>query len=385
MVLALIAPAFGIVSETFIRAHATHLAPGKTVLVCQDRQGLEPLSAPFLAPIEARPARAGFTAARRAIGSRLRRSVNYGLGQVDRDRLQAFLIQHHTKIVLAEYGTMGCLVRSALAELGLPLFVHFHGFDVSKLSRDWRWRRRYARLFRDGAGFIAPSQFLARKLMTLGCPSDRIAVIACGVDGHFPETSRAPGFVLAVGRLVEKKAPLLTIEAFAHAAARFPQAHLHMVGDGPLMAACTARIAALGLGRRITMHGAAPHAEVRAMLGEASIFLQHSVTARSGDTEGLPVSVLEAMAAGVPVVATQHAGIPEAIVDGECGFLVPECDVAGMAERVQLLLEAPELGVQLGRAARARCAAHFTAAKSTPRLCEFLGLPVRAPRHELAP
>jgi glycosyltransferase involved in cell wall biosynthesis len=260
-------------------------------------------------------------------------------------------------------------------ELDIPLYVHFHGYDASTLLAERRWVRRYRALFEGAHGIIAPSRFLAQKVYGIGCPRNRLHVNPYGVDpSRFGPTGRTPFRILAVGRLVDKKAPHATIEAFALVVRCFPDAQLDFIGDGPLMPECQALVAARGLGGKVRLHGAQPSEFVQRLMAEASIFVQHSVTAPNGDTEGLPVAILEAMAGAIPVVSTRHAGIPEAVIEGETGLLVDEHDVEGMAKSIAMLLADPVRGEKMGNAGRDRVLAQFTQAHACERLREIIGL-----------
>ena len=206
-------------------------------------------------------------------------------------------------------------------------------------------------------------------------PERLIRVVPCGIEpGDFPPGTPEPGRVLALGRLVEKKAPHLTIRAFALAAKDHPQAHLDIVGDGPLRGAVEAAAAEAGLGDRVTLHGALPHEACRALMRRAQIFAQHSVTAANGDTEGAPVAVAEAMATALPVVATRHSGIPEQVLDGETGILVAEGDVAGMGAAIARLLADPGLAARMGAAGRARALERLDQSRLLDELRSILGI-----------
>lgn len=131
--------------------------------------------------------------------------------------------------------------------------------------------------------------------------------------------------------MIEKKRPDITIRAFISATRNLPDAVLEVVGEGPLEAECRNIINASGMAQKVVLHGAQSHSFVREKLSEAEVFLQHSVTGADGDTEGLPTSIQEAMSCGAIVVSTRHAGIPEAVSDGETGYMVEEGDEAAYA------------------------------------------------------
>lgn len=375
MTIAIAAPSFQVPSETFIRAHVRTILPGATVLLCDDGGGVEAFGCPTLAGLEPQST-PGSVVARLADGLQgLRRRFDPALGGAAERRVRAFLATHGVRVLLAEYGTMGCRLRLVCRRAGVRLFVHFHGFDATILLREPRWRWYYRRLFADAAGIVAPSRFLANRLEALGCPPAKLHVSPCGIDpGRFPPTRREPGRVIAVGRMVEKKAPQLTIRAFAKVHAALPEARLNVVGDGPLRAACERAVAEHGLGEAVVFHGFQPPAAVAELMARAAVFAQHSVTAANGDMESLGVSLLEAQAAALPVLATDHNGFVDTVAHGETGLLVAEHDVDGMADAMLALLRDPSRGARMGAAGRARVSAHFTHEQVAARLRTILGV-----------
>jgi glycosyltransferase involved in cell wall biosynthesis len=168
--------------------------------------------------------------------------------------------------------------------------------------------------------------------------------------------------------MVEKKAPHLTIQAFAAARRRHPAARLRIIGYGPLMDACRSLVRTLDLADAVTFLGPQPPDVVRAEMRAARGFVQHSVQAASGDCEGLPVGILEAAASGLPVVATRHAGIPEAVLDGDTGILVDEKDVDAMALAMERILDDAGLAARMGRRGQAHVREHFSMERSIGQL-----------------
>jgi colanic acid/amylovoran biosynthesis glycosyltransferase len=162
-----------------------------------------------------------------------------------------------------------------------------------------------------------------------------------------------------VGRFVEKKGFEYGIEAFGRALSRGLDARLRIAGDGPLRPVYERLLGELGLGDRVEFLGVLRHDEVLEAMREADVLLLPSVTARNGDREGNPTVLKEACALGLPVVATRHAGIPEAVEDGVSALLVPERDAAALADRLALLLGDAELRARLGGAARERMIRDF--------------------------
>jgi glycosyltransferase involved in cell wall biosynthesis len=273
--------------------------------------------------------------------------------------------------VLAEYGTAGVLVMDACRELGLPLIVHFHGYDASVRKLLEENAEAYREMFKRAAAIIAVSKAMRRKLISLGAPPANVHLIPCGVDCTAFDRSdpaSAPPVLLAVGRFIEKKAPHITIEAFGKAHRVVPQARLRMVGDGPLLDECRTLAKTLGIGDAVAFLGAQSHAVVQEEMRRARSFVQHSVEAANGDCEGTPVAILEAGASGLPVISTRHGGIPDVVVDGETGFLVDERDADAMAARMVAVLSRAELARKLGEAARRRIQGRFSTQQSDGRL-----------------
>ena len=375
--LAIAAPGFHLPSETFIRDHVRVLAPGRTVLLCQDGHDADALGCPGLSNIDehatsARPLMRGVAKGMALWGLVAGQSGLYG---TDRERVIAFLKTHDVRAVLAEYGPMGVQLMGACRAAGVPLYVHFHGYDATLPKRCWYVARQYRQLFELAAGIVAPSAFLANEIRDAGCPPAKLHVSHNGIDlGRFLASRRERGRCIAVGRLVAKKAPHLTIRAFAEVRARCPHARLDIIGDGELRQSCQQLVHELGLAESVTLHRARPHREVSALLARASVFVQHSVKASNRDIEGFPVSILEAMAAALPVVSTRHSGIPEAVEEDRTGVLVDEGDVAGMADAMTALLEDPERAAAMGCAGHQRVLARFTHDQMRRRLLDIMSL-----------
>jgi glycosyltransferase involved in cell wall biosynthesis len=265
-------------------------------------------------------------------------------------------------VVLAEYGNTGTRVAEACQRSRVPLVVHFHGYDASVRTVVTE-NGCYRDVFASSAGIVAVSRHMEEGLLKLGAPRGKVHYNPYGVDlARFavadPSTSE-PVF-LAVGRFVEKKAPHLTLLAFARVLKEYPRVRLRMVGDGPLLPVCKDLARELELTDAVTFLGSQPHDAVQVEMQQARAFVQHSVEASNGDCEGTPVAILEAGASGLPVVSTRHAGIPDVVEDGRTGFLVDERDVVGMAERMGRLARDPGLTGQLGGEAARHIRANYS-------------------------
>lgn len=358
-----------VVSETFIRAHGTGL-PG-VVGILHERDGRlwcddEPVRTPW--------SLAAVSAAVRGLRPGRRRESRYAGGY------EAALRVLRPDVVLAEYGTVGARLVDPCRRLHAPLVVHFHGFDASRTTVLARLAAAYRRMFAEAAAIIVVSRAMERQLLALGCPPDVLVYSPYGVDctafRSAAPGSRPPVF-LSVGRFVEKKAPDLLLRAFALTVRERPACRLRMIGDGPLWEPCRELAGRLGIGHAVAFLGPQPHDVVRREMQAARAFVQHSVVAADGDTEGTPVAILEAGAAGLPVVATRHAGIPDVVIAGATGLLGDERDVEGMARHLLCLADRPETAAALGRRAAVHVRTSYTMEQSLRRLASVLAAAAR--------
>lgn len=270
-----------------------------------------------------------------------------------------FLQRPSYDVIHSHFGPNG-LLAIRLKELGLiqaPIITTFHGFDVNvgplRYGPDM-----YKELFHGDSVCTVNSSFTMRKVVALGCPEKQIHKLAMGFDpAKYPFRERTLGHsepvkIITVARLVEKKGIEYSIKAVSIVAKRYPQAQYQIVGDGPLRGTLEQLIEALHVSANIKLLGWKTQDEVRDFYGGAHMFILPSVTASNGDMEGQGLVLQEAQAMGLPVVSTLHNGIPEGVLDGQSGFLVPERDVNALAEKLLYLIEHPELWPAMGRAGR---------------------------------
>ncbi|GGF56823.1 Glycosyl transferase 4-like domain-containing protein [Mameliella alba] len=347
-----------VMGETFINRHIAHLFGGDTCVVCGRSNGEDPLGKPLftrrapLTPMD--KLRAPFAA---ASGALLHGTSRLPFGD-NRKRLAGFLQDQGVQVILAEFGTQALVMAKLGNDLGIPVFTYWRGTDASKMLRSAQRVRSYRLMMPRLAGMFSVSQFLLDNLARHGIRHDNAHVVPSGVDiRRFTPADKRPGSFLAVGRMVTKKAPQVTLRAFASAAAT-RDAHLTFIGDGPLLAECQALAQTLGVGDKVAFTGALPHDQVRQHLQSTEVFLQHSITAPDGNTEGLPTAIQEALACGCITLSTRHAGIPEAVEDGVNGLLVDEWDETGFADRIAQILDTPDR-TEMTRAARATAEAKF--------------------------
>lgn len=279
----------------------------------------------------------------------------------------------HARLVHAHFGRGGALALPIARALKIPLVVTFHGGDATKNTHYRRrlvptvFQRRLAALQREAALFICVSDFIRDQLLARGFPADKLLVHRYGVElddaGDAVDTHEPA--ILFAGRFVEKKGILQLIEAMQRLAAQGTRAPLVLIGDGPIAGDLKRKAAALG---NVEFPGWLPNAELRRRMRGALAVCVPSLHGADGDAEGLPNVVIEAMAAGAPVVGSRHAGIVEAIEHGRTGLLVPEGDPQALADALGQLIAQPELRRRLGAAARLVAAERFDAVKQSRRL-----------------
>lgn len=211
---------------------------------------------------------------------------------------------------------------------------------------------------------------MGRQLVKLGCPEDRLLVHHLGVATEriefAPRQPTSTPQILMCGSFREKKGfddGLLAIgKALQGLRSKAQGVRIVLIGDGPERPRVEAAIEAAGLAGRVTMPGMLPYSEVIRILGESHLLLQPSRVAQDGDSEGgAPVILLDAQAAGVPIVATHHADIPEYVVHGETGLLARERDIDGLALHIETLLREPERWARMGQAGRRHVEAGYDA------------------------
>lgn len=291
-----------------------------------------------------------------------------------RDRIVGEFEAQRIDVLLAEFGTAAHALIEVSQRSGVPLVAHFHGADAHKHIAIAS-AGGYKALFEAAAALVVVSHAMERQLIGLGAPREKVIYNCYGIDvGRFTagDPEQAPPVFVAVGRFVEKKAPLTTLQAFVKVLAHIPDARLVMVGSGPLWEECRAFVRANGIERNVDLCGARNPVEIADLMRSARAFVQHSVRAASGDMEGTPLAVLEAMASGIPVVATRHAGIADVVGHEVHGLLCEEHDVEAMAMNLVRVARDPQLAGELGRAGRAKAEREHRMQDSIARLQAIL-------------
>lgn len=289
--------------------------------------------------------------------------------------LASYLQKNKIDTLLANYGPMGVALSDACVRANVKLFVHFHGFDAAEYQTLEKYKEKYKVLFRKATGIIVVSNDMKDQLLGLGANEATIYLNPYGVEigkffGAKPE-NKLPIFI-SVGRFTAKKAPLLTIKAFEKVLKSLPNAKLIMIGEGELWEDAKRLVDRLKLSESIEFKGKKSPKEIAEYLREAKVFVQHSLRAKNGDSEGTPNTILEASATGLPIISTRHAGIKDAVVHGETGFLVKEGDWEMMATYMVQLVQDPQLAGKMGRSARKHMEENYEMSKRVQILREIL-------------
>lgn len=293
---------------------------------------------------------------------------------------EVVLRRERVDIMHAHLGGCGVALLELKRQVGLPLVTAFYGVDASREARDTVWRDAYHRLFEEGDLFLAEGPFMRETLIALGCPQEKVVVQHLGVEVEKePFVIRQPHAdgsvqVLVAGRFTEKKGIPDALRAIGSVRQRWPSVKVTVIGDADgteREQREKARIldALNRLGSAATWLGFQPYPVFRVALLTHHLFVSASRTAADGDTEGgSPVSITEAQATGMPVVATEHADIPEVVRHGVTGLLGPEGDIDALARNIEALVSDPGLWERMGRAARAHVEREYNARRQARRL-----------------
>lgn len=277
-------------------------------------------------------------------------------------RLSRLLATHRPDVVHA-HDSHGLAIAATALSFGAaapaPQLIASRRVDFHLNRNSFsRWKHRHV------AQFIAASQAIADMLYTDGIARDRISVVHDGIDvdriGRIAPTSVHQEFWLPhgvpvlvnIGALVDHKGQRYLLDALPLAMRRIPDLHLVILGEGELRRPLEQQVQRLHLERAVRMPGF--RSDVLALARSADLFVMSSVT------EGLGSTVLDAMAMGLAVVGTRAGGIPEAVVDGETGLLVPVADPPALADAIVSLMNDPARRARFGDAGRQRVARHFT-------------------------
>lgn len=312
------------------------------------------------------------TSPRRALAALRAARTQTGMGrrlQIDAAALAVKLAPflRDVDVIHCHFGDVARLAAAAIGGTGADtrLIAAFHGYDIT-LARFQPLGRKYRHLLQNADLLLPVSKLWADRLIHAGATERRTVVHHMGVDterlGRTALGARTGGLRLAmVGRMVEKKGHRFALRALASLRRRRPnlQVALALAGDGPLREPIQRMIDELQLSGSVVSHGAAKHDQCLDLIRECDAFLLPSITSASGDMEGIPVVLMEAMALGRPVISTHHSGIPELVEDEVSGLLADEGDAEMIAAAIERLADDDELRRFLAEQARRKVEREF--------------------------
>ena len=265
------------------------------------------------------------------------RDVPWQISAAELGALLAVLRRTDSRLLHIYLGHIAVHLLPLIRAWNKPLIVSFHGADVM-VDMDKPAYRSATRQMLDAVKLVlVRSESLRGAVIRLGCDEKKIEIQRTGIpldefrfrERNFPQDGEWR--LVQAGRLIEKKGLPVTLRAFASFLRQHANATLTIAGEGPLLGQLQDVARELKIDNRVSFTGFIPQAELRDILYASHIFLHPSETGPDGNREGIPNSMLEAMASGLPVFATQHGGIPEAVENGVSGVLVPERDHEALA------------------------------------------------------
>lgn len=266
---------------------------------------------------------------------------------VFRKRLDAVISQQQPDLIHCHFGPQAIrLWDNSRKARQLPILISFHGYDASRLLRQKAYVRKMQHLSQlPNVSIICVSRYMRQRLNDAGINTQRSHILYYGTDCEFfvprsGKTTDTPYTFLQISSFREKKGHRYTLAAYAKFLQETPskETQLILAGDGPLREAVMKQAEELKIQDHVHFPGLVKPDQARELLAEADCFVHHSITARNGDTEGIPNAIMEAMAMELPVISTIHAGIPELVEDSVNGFLIEEKDVEAYTKAMHNIL-----------------------------------------------
>jgi glycosyltransferase involved in cell wall biosynthesis len=265
------------------------------------------------------------------------RDAPWEMSSAETARIERVLAENDARLLHIYFGHIAVHLLPLLRRWPKPVVVSFHGADVLVDLEKPRYRAATLEMLAAARLVLVRSKSLARAVAALGCLETKIRVHRTGIPlAQIPFSERAwpndgAWRFLQAGRLIEKKGLMTSLRAFAVFRKTHPQTTFTIAGEGPQLPELQALARELGIEHAVRFPGFLAQAELREELAHAHIFLHPSQLGSDGNQEGVPNSILEAMASGLAVFATRHGGIPEAIEHAQSGILVAEGDDAALA------------------------------------------------------
>jgi colanic acid/amylovoran biosynthesis glycosyltransferase len=272
------------------------------------------------------------------------------------------------------FGHTGVHLLPFIKEWDKPCVVSFHGMDIQPRPEQEGYDEQMRELLQAAPLILARSRSLMSRLEEMGCPSEKLRLNRTGIPlDDFPFVERQPPadgawrFVQAC-RLIAKKGLKASVRAFARFQRGHPGARLIIAGEGPLRAEIEQLAGELGIGAAVELRGFLDQRELAKVFTQAHIFLHPSEMTADQNQEGVPNSMLEAMATGLPVLATWHGGIPEAVAHEASGLLVPEKDEEALFRAMERITENANLYTEYAREAGRSVRAEFSQEQAVAKL-----------------
>ena len=291
--------------------------------------------------------------------------------QAEAQRTAVELERVGARVLHIYFGHIGVHLLPLIEIAGLPVIVSFHGADAGIDLEKPEHLARTRRMFGKCSLILVRSESIAQRLIAAGCDAEKIRVHRTGIPlAHIAFAQRATPLdgawrCVQACRLIAKKGLATSLRAFAEFSREFPRATLIIAGEGPQLEELRGLAREVGVDARVSFTGFLSQDKLRALFAESHLFLHPSELGANGDQEGVPNSMLEAMASGMPVLATRHGGIPEAVENSVSGSLVAERDHAALGGAMLALARDPSRFAAMSAAARARVEAEFDLAAQT--------------------
>jgi len=284
------------------------------------------------------------------------RDQPWQISNVELRTLLAVLSKTRARLLHIYFGHIAVHLLPLIRAWKNPSIVSFHGADVMVDMNKPAYREATLQMLDAVTLVLVRSESLRRAVVDLGCDPEKIKIQRTGIPlEQFPFRERTfpqdgAWRLVQAGRLIEKKGLPITLRAFAVFVDRYPNAILTIAGEGPLLGDLQQLAHELNIEGRVSFTGFISQEQLREIYYRSHIFLHPSQTGHDGNQEGIPNSMLEAMATGLPVFATEHGGIPEAIENGVSGVLVPEHDDEALARALLNAAQDPGLLSRIGHA-----------------------------------
>ena len=271
--------------------------------------------------------------------------------------LAKLLEQRSADLMHVYFGHTGVHLLPFIKRWPKPTVVSFHGMDIQPREGQPGYLDNLKELLKTVPLAMGRSNSLKDGMLSLGLPEERFRMNRTGIPlENFPYLARevpdnGKWQVVQACRLVEKKGIDIALKAFAGFVSHYPNSRFTIAGEGPLLKAMKTLAGDLGIAGSVDFAGFIGEKELRDLYLKSHIFLHPSQVTADLNQEGIPNSMLEAMSTGLPVVATLHGGIPEAVEHGKTGLLSDERDVEGLRSGIMELVGNPDHWVAMGRRA----------------------------------